>query len=313
MIVEQFKHTTRDGASLHVYHWRPDYEIGRGVIHIVHGLAEHAGRYERFAEALTDEGYQVFAHDQRGHGQTAASPEDLGFVAEKDGWNLLVGDTIELCRAEKARFPKLPIYLFSHSMGTYIAQQIIYQEQQLLDAVIMSGPSGEVGPLVHFGKLIARIERWRLSARGRSDLINRLSFDGYNREFAPNRTAFDWLSRDESAVDRYINDPFCGFIATTQFWVDFLDAIVEIARKENRERIRRDLPIYMFTGRNDPVNNQGRGSELLAETYRGMGIRNVSYHGYSQARHETLNEINREEVLGHVIEWLDCLKVHFSS
>lgn len=310
MKVETSFQTARDGVAIHTYHWRPDFEVGRGIVHIIHGLSEHAGRYERLAEELTAEGYQVFAHDQRGHGRTAGSDAAFGFVADSNGWQSLIDDTIQLCEAERRLFPQLPLYLFGHSMGTYVAQQILYQAPNLPDAVILSGPNGEVGLLTRLGRLIARLERLRQGRHGRSDLINALSFGAFNREFSPNRTSYDWLSRDETAVDNYIADPFCGFLATNQFWVDLLDAIIEIARPANREKIRRELPIYIFSGRNDPVNNQGRGAEHLAETYRAMGIRNVSYRVYAKARHETLNELNRDEVIGHIIEWLDCLRAY---
>lgn len=308
MKVETSFKTARAGAAIHTYHWSPDYEVGRGIVHIIHGLSEHAGRYERLAEELTTEGYQVFAHDQRGHGLTAGSIDNLGFAAESGGWQLLIDDSIHLGEAERKQFPGLPFYIFGHSMGTYVAQQIVYQAPDLPDAVILSGPNGETGALTRIGRLIARFERLRQGRHGRSDLINALSFGAFNREFSPNRTSYDWLSRDEAEVDKYIADPLCGFLATNQFWVDLLDAIIEIARPINRSLIRRDLPIYIFSGRNDPVNNQGRGAEHLAETYRAMGIRNVSYRIYPKARHETLNELNRDEVLSHIIEWLDCLR-----
>lgn len=310
MRVETARHTARDGASIHVYHWSPDFEIGRGIVHIVHGLSEHAGRYEAFAEELTDEGYQVFAHDQRGHGRTTTDSDGFGYVADADGWRILVSDTIELGCAERQRFPQLPFYLFGHSMGTYVVQDILGLKPELADAAILSGPNGEAGLLTRIGRLIARVERLRLGRHGRSDLINTLSFGAFNRGFTPNRTSYDWLTRDEQAVDRYIADPCCGFIATNQFWVDLLDAIVAIARPENRARIRRNLPIYIFSGRNDPVNNQGRGAEYLAETLRSMGVRNVSYRIYPKGRHETLNELNRDEVMGHIIEWLECLRAY---
>ena len=310
MRVETARHTARDGASIHVYHWSPDFEIGRGIVHIVHGLSEHAGRYEAFAEELTGEGFQVFAHDQRGHGRTSTNSDGFGYVADADGWRTLVSDTIELGCVERQRFPQLPFYLFGHSMGTYVVQEILGLKPELADAAILSGPNGEAGLLTRIGRLIARVERLRLGRHGRSDLINTLSFGAFNRSFAPNRTSYDWLTRDEQAVDRYIADPCCGFIATNQFWVDLLDAIVAIARPENRARIRRDLPIYIFSGRNDPVNNQGRGAEYLAETLRSMGVRNVSYRVYPKGRHETLNELNRDEVMGHILEWLECLRAY---
>jgi alpha-beta hydrolase superfamily lysophospholipase len=310
MKVETSRYEARDGALIHVYHWSPDFEIGRGTVHLVHGLSEHAGRYEALAEKLTEEGYQVFAHDQRGHGRTATSSAGFGYVAASDGWRLLVEDTVGLATIERQRFPQLPFYLFGHSMGTYIVQQILGSRPELADAAILSGPNGEVGLLTRIGRLIARLERLRLGRHGRSDLINSLTFGAFNRNFAPNRTSYDWLTRDEEAVDKYIADPCCGFIATNQFWVDLLDAIVALAKPESRAKIRRDLPVYIFSGRNDPVNNQGRGAESLAESFRAMGIRNASYRVYPKGRHETLNELNRDEVIGHIIEWLDCLRAY---
>lgn len=306
---DHFTFTASDGARLFVYRWRPDVGIGKGIVQIAHGLAEHAGRYERLAEELTSQGYQVYANDHRGHGRTAESNDDLGFCGERDCWNRMVRDVIELCEAAKRENPTLRLTLFGHSMGSAMTQQALYEAPDACDAAALSGANGTVSPLVHLGRLIARIERLRLGRRGRSNLINSLTFDGFNQPFAPNRTAFDWLSRDEREVDRYIADSHCGFIATTQFWIDFLDAIPEIARTANRRRIRPTLPIYLFSGGDDPVNDNARGCEALARTYRELGIKNVSYKIYPYARHETLNETNRETVTRDFVEWLEAVRM----
>ncbi|MFN0088208.1 MAG: lysophospholipase [Blastocatellia bacterium] len=312
---DHFTFTATDGARLFVYRWRPEVGIGKGVVHIAHGLAEHAGRYERLAEELTAQGYLVYANDHRGHGRTAGSNEDLGFCGERDCWNRMVRDLIELCAAEKRENPSLRLTLFGHSMGSTMAQQAICMapgsadRPDLFDAVVMSGASGTVSPLARLGKLLARIERLRLGRRGRSNLINSLSFDNFNKPFAPNRTAFDWLSRDEREVDRYIADSICGFIASTQFWCDFLSAIPEIAKTANRRRIRTDLPIYIFSGGDDPVNENARGCEALARAYRDVGLKNISYKIYPFARHETLNELNREQVMTDFVEWLEAVRM----
>ncbi|MGE0130090.1 MAG: lysophospholipase [Blastocatellales bacterium] len=304
---DHFTFVADDGAEIFVYRWRPDIGIGKAVIHIAHGLAEHAGRYVRLAEALTNNGYVVHANDHRGHGRTAQTPEDVGYFSDEDGWNRVVKDLGAMCRAEKEQNGGLPLILFGHSMGSLMAQQAIYEYSDLFDAAVMSGANGIISPIVRFGKAIAKFEKLRLGQRGKSDLINRMSFDTFNKAFKPNRTAFDWLSRDEAEVDKYIADPLCGFTASTQLWVDLLAAITEIAEPENRAKIRRDLPIYMFSGMDDQVNQEGRGCTALAETYRQMGLKNVSYKIYPRARHETLNEINRDEVTGHLIEWMDAV------
>jgi alpha-beta hydrolase superfamily lysophospholipase len=310
---DHFTFRASDGEKLFVYRWRPDVGVGKALVQICHGLAEHAGRYERLAEELTQNGFLVYAHDQRGHGRTAQSAEATGYFADHNGWSRIVQDVIELGEAEKQEYPRLPRVIFGHSMGTFVVQQIIYQRPHLFDGVIMSGPNGVVSPLVQVGKLVTRIERWRLGKHGRSELINSLSFDSYNRAFKPNRTSFDWLSRDEAEVDKYIADPMCGFLASTELWMELLMAIPEVARTENRRKIRKDMPIFLFSGGDDPVNDNGRGCESLGRTYREMGIRNVSYKIYPFARHETLHETNREQVTRDVVEWLECVRALFPA
>lgn len=300
-----FTFTADDGAKLFVYRWMPDVGIGKAVVHIVHGLAEHAGRYERLAEALTKSGYVVFAHDQRGHGKTAQSLEETGHFADEDGWARILKDVDQIVRMERNEFPGQSVILLGHSMGSLVAQHLA--TRNLFDAVAMSGANGIVRPLVHIGKLITRVERLRLGRRGKSELLNSLSFDAFNKAFKPNRTSFDWLSRDEAEVDKYIADPMCGFPCSTQLWLDLLGAITEAAKPEFRAKIPKQLPIYLFSGSRDSANEEGRGSTALAEYYRSIGLEKVSYRIFTQARHETLNEINREEVTTHLIDWLDAI------
>ncbi len=299
-----FTFTAGDGAKLFVYRWLPDVGVGKAVIHIAHGLAEHAGRYERLAEALTERDYLVFANDQRGHGKTAAAP-DIGHFADVDGWPRILKDVEQICQAAKNEYPDRPIILFGHSMGSLVAQHLTVRG--LFDAVAMSGANGKVSPLVHIGKLLTRLERLRLGKRGKSELLNKLSFDAFNKAFKPNRTSFDWLSRDQAEVDKYIADPMCGFLCSTQLWVDMLDAITDAPKPEFRAKVPKQLPIYLFSGSCDSANQEGRGSTALAEYYRSMGLEKVSYRIFTQARHETLNELNREEVTEQLIDWLDAI------
>lgn len=300
-----FTFTASDGAKLFVYRWLPDVGIGKAVVHIAHGLAEHAGRYERLAESLTENGYVVFANDYRGHGKTAQQQEEVGYFADHDGWQRILKDIEEIAGLERNEFPNHRLILLGHSMGSLVAQHLA--TRSLFDAVSMSGANGIASPLVRVGKLIAKIERWRLGKRGKSETINKLSFDAFNNAFKPNRTSFDWLSRDEDEVDKYIADQMCGFLCSTQLWLDMLGAMTEAARPEFRARIPKQLPVYLFSGSLDPVNEQGRGSTALAEYYRSIGMEKVSYRIFTQARHETLNETNREEVTEHLIDWMNAI------
>ncbi|MFN0108729.1 MAG: alpha/beta fold hydrolase [Blastocatellia bacterium] len=300
-----FTHTADDGAKLFVHRWQPDFGFGKAVVHIAHGLAEHGGRYERLAETLTANGFVVFANDYRGHGKTAQADDDIGHFADENGWQRILKDVEEIVRLERSEFPNHPVTLFGHSLGSLVAQHLA--TRNLFDAVAMSGANGLVSSIVHVGKLITKIESWRLSKRGKSELLNSLSFDAFNKPFQPNRTSFDWLTRDEAEVDKYIADSMCGFLCSTQLWLDVLSAITEAAKPEFRARVPKQLPLYLFSGSRDTANAEGRGTTALAEYYRSNGMEKVSYRIFPQARHETLNELNREEVTEHLVDWMNAI------
>jgi alpha-beta hydrolase superfamily lysophospholipase len=298
-----FTFTASDGTALAAYKWEPTTEP-RAVIHIAHGLAEHAGRYARTAKSLNAYGYAVYANDMRGHGQTAKSQDELGFLAEADGWNRVVLDVAEMLAFEAQEHNSVPLILLGHSFGSYLAQQLMYEHPNLLNAAILSAPNGKPSLMAQAGRAIARAERMRLGKRGRSQLINSLTFGKFNEPFAPVETPFDWLSRDASEVKLYFNDARCGFLSTTQLWVDFLDGIQALAHPANKRMIGATFPIYIIAGSHDPVCENGRGAEALAREYEAAGLMNVTCKFYPEGRHELLNEINRHEVLNDLVQWL---------
>jgi alpha-beta hydrolase superfamily lysophospholipase len=297
-----------DGTPLFVYRWLPADEP-KAVVQIAHGLAEHAGRYERLAGALTAAGYAVYANDHRGHGRSARSPDDLGFFAAHDGWSRCLDDLWRLNRRIAADHPGLPIVLLGHSMGSFMAQQFIAQHGEVLAGAVLSGSAGKPAPIAAVGKLVARIERLRLGPRGRSGLIHAMAFGAFNKPFAPARTPFEWLSRDPAEVDKYVADPRCGFQASVQLWIDLLDALGPIADPAAQACIPKALPIYIFAGTRDPVSGKNNASlkQLLA-AYSDAGLTRVMHRFYADGRHEMLNETNRDEVTRDLLAWLDGLK-----
>jgi alpha-beta hydrolase superfamily lysophospholipase len=303
---QEFSFKGRDHVQIAAYSWLPttNQKSWKGVIQISHGMAEHALRYGRFAKALNDAGYVVYAHDHRGHGKTIAQTDDQGFFAEKDGWNLVVDDTFILNQKIKTNHPTLPIILFAHSMGTFISQQYVAKHGETLAGLILSASIDNAGFLRNIGLIIAKIERLRIGARGQSNLLNTMSFGDFNKPFKPNRTEFDWLSRDDSAVDKYINDPLCGFIVTTQLWIDLLQGLGTMALPSTRKSVPSTLPILLITGEDDPVTQKGKTVDELKLAYEKAGIKNVSAKKYTGGRHESLNETNRDEVTTDIIAWL---------
>ena len=292
-----------DGTPLHTYRWLPDGPP-RAIVQIVHGMAEHASRYERFAEALTGAGYAVYAHDQRGHGQTA-SKADHGFLAERHGWSTIVGDVSAVTEYAQAENPGVPVVLFGHSMGSFVSRSYAAQHGSRLAGLILSGTAGNPGAIAVAGKAIATLQGRLRGRRHPSGLMDKLTFGAYNAKFKPNRTDYDWLSRDQAEVDTYVADPLCGNTFTTTFFADLLGGLQEIHRTTAYAAVPHDLPILVFSGSVDPVGDAGKGPREVAEAYRSAGVADVTLTLYPDGRHEMLNETNRDEVTADVLAWLD--------
>jgi len=306
MLLKNFTFKSEEGTEIYVYNWTPDENIkAKGVVQIAHGMAETAERYERFAKCLCEEGYIVYIHDHRGHGKTAKTIDNVGYLAEKDGFYWLVEDAHQLSKIIKKNHPDLPLFLFGHSMGSFVTQRYIMLYGSELDGVILSGSNGKQGVILDIGILLAKNEVRKNGRRAKSEKLNKLSFGSYNNSFKPNRTDFDWLSRDNDEVDKYIKDPFCGSVFTCGFFYDFLLGLKEIQSKENIGKVPKDLPILIFSGDKDPVGKNGKGVIKLYRTYKKFNIKEVTYKLYKEGRHEMLNETNKDEVMRDVIQWLN--------
>ncbi|APR74903.1 Lysophospholipase [Minicystis rosea] len=307
MRADTFQLKVEDGKEIFVYRFQPDEgQKPKAIVHVAHGMAEHGARYARFAEALTAKGYVVYANDHRGHGKTANGDGELGYFADARGFSRAVQDLQQLVVHEKGQHPGLPLFLFGHSMGSFLTQAFLVEFGSSVRGAILSGSNGKPNALAQAGRVVARLERARLGPKGKSRLLTSLSFDDFNKAFKPNRTSFDWLSRDEAEVDKYIADPLCGFMVTTQLWVDLLDGTAEMSDPAGQALIPKDLPIYIFAGSEDPVGGKTRGLQQLVAAYRAAGIKDVSHKFYPGGRHEMLNETNRDEVTRDVIAWLDA-------
>lgn len=299
-----FSFQAEDGANIHVYKWMPEGTV-RCVVQIAHGMVEHAARYEHFAQALTSVGYAVYANDHRGHGKTANSQENLGHFADENGWESVVNDLHNITTKIKEKNPNLPIILLGHSMGSFLSKSYIQKYGHELAGVILSGTNSDQGLLSDVGILIAKCEERIRGKQAKSKLLNKLSFGSFNKRFKPNRTEFDWLSRDEGVVDRYIDDQYCGGIVSAGFFHDMLSGIKQADRQENLKKVPRDLPIFMIAGENDPVGNYTKLVKSAVRNYKKVGIQDLQYKFYPGARHEILNETNKEEVYRDVIEWIE--------
>ncbi|MBI9086936.1 MAG: lysophospholipase [Desulfobacterales bacterium] len=305
MNTETFSFQSTDGVDIFAHTWLPGKDAPlKAILQISHGMAEHSARYERFASALCQAGIGVYANDHRGHGQTAGDLDKIGFFADANGWDKVVEDMHRLTGIIAENHPVVPIFLFGHSMGSFLSRTYITRYGNEVTGAILSGTGGDPGLLGKVGLLVARTESWIRGNTARSPMLNNLSFGGFNKAFKPNRTDFDWLSRDEAEVDKYVADPYCGGVFTAGFFVDLIGGINFINTPEAIAMVPKSLPIFLFSGALDPVGDNTKGVQQVCDGYKAAGIEEVSVKFYDGGHHEMLNETNRDEVFGDVIRWV---------
>lgn len=282
--------------------WMPDASP-RGIVQIAHGMAEHIARYAPFAAYLAANDYVVAANDHMGHGKSG----DLalkGYFGGQNGWDSVLKDMKALHDHVASLFPGIPYALFGHSMGSFLSRAYCARYKEDFSALILSGTGGR-NPAVAIGKAIARLEQKRNGEKKPSKLLNDMSLGSYNKAFSPARTGFDWLSRDKAQVDLYISDPLCGFVLTAEGFFDLLGGISEVTGPQWAAKLP-DIPIYLFSGEKDPVGGNGKGVREVRRWLEETG-HTVTCKLYADGRHEMLNEINRTEVYGDVLQFLNSI------
>lgn len=274
-------------------------EENKNAMVIAHGMAEHPARYEDFALFLNDQGYNVYAIYHEGHGEVHKNT--LGHF-EKNGFLDCVLNLNDLILKIKNNSDK--VVLLGHSMGSFMTQEYLSRFSCNIDACILSGSSSP-NMLIKSGALLANLLYIFPGKTKKSNFMNNLSFGSYNKQFKPNRTTFDWLSRDYQQVDKYILDPYCGYVCTRGFYKSFLTYFSKIHKKKKLNAIRKDIPILIIGGTKDPVSGNGEGLRTLLVKYKIENINDVTLKLYDEARHEILNEINKEEVYIDIKDWLE--------
>jgi alpha-beta hydrolase superfamily lysophospholipase len=284
MPTTSFTFPSADGTQIAAYRWDPAGPP-TAAVQITHGMGEHARRYEHVARALTEAGYVVYAQDHRGHGASARAA-DLGNLGE-GGWTGLVDDIGLLTARVRADHPDLPLILLGHSMGSFAVQQYLLDHSADVDGVVLTGTA-----------VIDLLEP-------ALDLEQPLDLAMFNAPFQPARTDFDWLTRDEAAVDAYVADPLCGFGIDAESAKAMFVGARRLADPAQVAALRDSLPVYIAVGESDPVNGGLTLLHPLADRLKDAGLTDVTVITYPDARHEILNETNSAEVIGALIAWAD--------
>lgn len=303
--IHSFHFSSTDGThQCFAQEWLPEGNP-RAVVQIVHGIAEHIGRYDHVGRFLAAQGIVVCGEDHLGHGKTARKGE-YGFFAKEGGWELVCDDVRQLRRVQGEKYPGIPYFLLGHSMGSFLARTYLCRFPGDVDGCVLSGTGQENALLVAGGKALADFLCRTQGEHTVSPLIQAMSLGAYNKKFSPNRTAADWISRDEGAVDDYLADPLCRFLPTVSMFRDMMGGLQYISSPAALSRMDSGTPIYIFSGDRDPVGHMGKSVRTVHGYFEKQGTRDLQLKLYPGGRHEMFNEINRQEVMDDLLLWLNA-------
>ncbi|MBQ8502785.1 MAG: lysophospholipase [Clostridia bacterium] len=292
-------------ADIHAASYIPENGDVRAVIQVAHGMAEHLERYEKFASYLCDKGIALYINDHLGHGQSITNEKELGYFGKKDGWKNFVEDCHKLSLIAKKENPEKPFFFFGHSMGSFVARAYALNYADEINGAVFcgtAGPNPAAGAGIAIANLIAKIK----GDHYRSRFIDKMGFGTYNSKFE-GRTAYDWLSRDNDEVDKYILDPLCGYLFTTYGYRDLFSVLNFVSSKEWFSKLSKELPVLMIAGAMDPVGDYGKGIQKVEQMLKTEGKKNLKTILYPDARHEILNEKECfETVCEDITAWIDA-------
>lgn len=301
--MREFFMDSTGGCSLRCGLWMPQ-QSPRAIVQVVHGVAEHVGRYDAFGCFLAEHGIAMVGDDHMGHGKSVGPSDVPGYFPS--GWAGAVEDEYRLMQEIHREFPETPYFLLGHSMGSFLTRTFLYTYPQAgLTGVILSGTGWLPGVVLAAGLRLCEREKQKLGAKQSSEQIQRLVFDSYNRKFRPNRTNRDWVCSDPAVVDASLTDPYCSYWPTVGLAADMLGGIRRNQAPENLAAMDHSLPVLFFSGEQDPVGAMGRGVRKAARAFQKAGMEQVSCKLYVGGRHEMLNEINKAQVFADVLSWIE--------
>ena len=299
--MNQWRYPASSGGEIQAYGWQGQGEP-RAIVQFVHGIAEHAARYDAFAQALCAKGIWVVAEDHMGHGGSMG--ETAGYFS--GGWLAAVQDIYALQQATSQAHPGVPYFLYGHSMGSFLTRTFLIEHPDCpLQGAIIAGTGWQSPVALRLGLAICRREARRLGEKAVSPLVNRLMFGSYNKSFGAVTSPNAWICSDEAVVAAYDADPLCGFDATVGLARDLLTGVEMNEQPENLDKMNKQLPLLFVSGSKDPVGGMAKGVLRCIDAFKRSGMKDITIKLYPEGRHEMLNERNKAEVYQDILDWLE--------
>lgn len=300
-----YYHSSNKKTTIHAVVWEPQGEP-KGVVQIVHGMAEYAARYNAFASYLIKQGFVVCGEDHLGHGLSVESKDDLGFFGKGKSANLVLSDIRSLHLKMNDLYPDLPYFLLGHSMGSFFSRVYASEYGDELSGLIVVGSGMQPFLATHSGKIMCRVIAAFKGWKHRSKTIDKIAFGTYNSKITDAKTPFDWLSADDKNVNAYLADELCGFMFTCGGFYGLFEIIERACRFKTFSKTPKRLPVFVLSGIDDPVGDYGSGVKRIAENYRRAGVRSVELTLYDGGRHEILNDFCAEQVYEEVLQFINA-------
>mgnify|MGYP000957847043 CR=1 FL=1 len=301
MHIKEYSYDSVSGlCGIKAWQWLPDGEP-IAVVQIHHGMAEHCKRYKNAINALTKMGYAVFMNDMINHGESNENENELGFFGNKNGYKNIIADARKLTEIAKNEYPNKKFIIAGHSMGSLVMRCYLNSYSDV-DGAIFIGTSG-VNNLAPISIVLTGFVSLFKGKKYRSNWLNNIGFSAYSKPFE-NRTTYDWGSRDAKSVDEYCADPKCGYIFSSRGFDDLARLAMQCNSKLWYKNVKEDLPILLMSGEMDPVGNYSKGVNEVYLKLINSNHKNVTKKIYKDARHEILNELNKEEVFEDINNWI---------
>lgn len=304
--LSEFTFLSTDGRTqLHGMLWEPSDVPVRAVLQVCHGVAEYIARYDGFARSLNEQGIVVAGHDHLGHGQSIPAGGTPVYFGQGNTWNTVVDDIYVLHQRLRQRYPDVPLCIMGHSMGSFLTRTYLIRYPGTVRAAVLMGTGWQPRAVLTGGLAVAGLLSAVKGDCSTSDLVTALAFGAYNRSFAPNRTAVDWLSVDEDNVDAYIADPLCGAPVTVGLFREMLHGLRFNQNTDHLRQMDPDTPVLFVSGDSDPVGSFGKGVTQSRDAFRAAGVRDCTLTLYPDLRHEILNEkAHAARITEDICTWL---------